>query len=95
MKKLNLLAIIAASTLAFSTLSAKKVEDMKPIGSEKLVKVVKHLESLGVTNITKVELDDGRWEVDGFYKDKKVDLTVDPMSLKIIDGMDEITPHHN
>ncbi|ADJ28184.1 PepSY domain-containing protein [Nitrosococcus watsonii] len=77
----SVLTILPAMVLA----GDKPPQDGKPLSE-----IVKSLEEQGFKQISEIEFDDGKWEVDVYKDNQKRELEVDPSSGEILsDKLDD------
>jgi uncharacterized membrane protein YkoI len=79
--------ILIGSALLMGALVAAPLAsraDVRPSESKPLAQIVSALEEQGFTPIVEVSFDDGVWEVEAFREDQALELSVDPVSGKVI-----------
>ncbi|NRQ43649.1 PepSY domain-containing protein [Rheinheimera sp. YQF-2] len=86
MKHSILMSVILTTAISWTVLA----DDDKPAANTlKLSEVIKQLEQQGYNPIADVEFDDNKWEIDAWRGNDKRELTVDPVSGKILRDRDD------
>lgn len=59
-------------------------DDRLPMNAKKLSEIVRIVENRGYHPVVDVEFDDGRWSIEAYRDGREVELTVHPVSGKIL-----------
>ncbi|ABA58364.1 PepSY domain-containing protein [Nitrosococcus oceani] len=81
MKLATIISIVSVLTILPTMVLAG---DKPPKDSKPLSEIVKSLEEQGFKQISEIEFDDDKWEVDVYKDNQKLELEVDPSSGKIL-----------